>query len=150
MQQTLTSKTKVALAVVSICVALIAVWLIVDPFDHLVFVLDVENPVNVGFSEPITVSAKIKKDVNIQLPQDFSADVLINKNLTIALDETLDVPLNLTVNAPVEADVLVDQVLDLNFEVPIDVMLTQKELNLGGCPRIHDYKKIRHLKIKTG
>jgi hypothetical protein len=27
--------------------------------------------------------------------------------------------------------VLVDQVLDLNFEVPIDVMLTQKELNLG-------------------
>ena len=109
---------------------MIVAWVLVDPFAHLVFLLDVEKQVNVGFNATIPVSAKIKKDIEIQLPQQFSANILIDKHLTIPLDETLEVPLNMTVTAPVEADVLVDQVLDLNVDVPIDVVLTPKELTL--------------------
>lgn len=126
----LTKTSKVGFAVAGICIAMIIVWVLVDPISHLVILLDVAKEVNVDFNSKIPVSAKIEKDIDIQVPQRFKANVFINQRLEVPLNETLELPLNMTVNAPIEADVLVDQVLDLKVDVPIDLTLTEKELNI--------------------
>ena len=125
-----TSRTKIGLAIACLGVALILAWVVVDPLSYLVILLDVAKEVNVDFNTKIPVSATIDKNIDVQMPPDLRANVLINQRLAIPVNEILEVPIDMNINAPVKADVLVDQVLDLNVDIPIDVVLTEKELNV--------------------
>jgi hypothetical protein len=74
---TLTSKAKIALAVVVICAALVVVWRLVDPLAHLVILLDVQKGVRVTLNAKVPVSAHIDKTIDVELPENFTSKVLL-------------------------------------------------------------------------
>lgn len=94
-------------------------------------VLGVKDPVNVLLQGVIPLKAVLlDQPVDVEVQEDLIAVARIAP-FDVHLDETLDIPLNLQLKAPIESEVRIEEPLNLALVVPIDLVLTEKELDLS-------------------
>ncbi len=89
--------------------------------DHEVAVhMPAELPVRAVIARPLAVRIDDQVDARVHL-DDFA----------ISIDEVIDVPLRMAIDVPIDTKVVVDEDIDVDVIVPIDMVLTQRELDLS-------------------
>jgi hypothetical protein len=94
---------------------------------QLVLTLDEDIPVRLRGSVPLR--AKIAQRVDVQVEEELTATVKLGR-MEIPIDETFQVPLDFRLSVPIDTAMHVDQMIDVAMTVPVDVVLTERELDL--------------------
>lgn len=93
-------------------------------------VLEIDRDVPVSVRGKVPLEAEVSQRVEVEIAEDLNANVRLGR-MEIPLDETIEVPLDFRLTVPVDTAMRVDETLEVAATVPIDVVLTERELDLG-------------------
>ena len=78
----------------------------------------------------LPVRATIARPLEVSIDQRIAARVRLGE-LAVPIDETIEVPLKLTIDIPIDTEFAVDQNVPVSMTVPLDLVLTERELDLS-------------------
>jgi hypothetical protein len=99
-------------------------------YHHLGAVLHLDQTLPVTLRGTLPVRAALSQDVQVGLDSEISARVRLG-TLNIPIHESISVPLDFTVKAPIDTHMAVDDVVVVSMRVPVDMVLTERELDLS-------------------
>jgi hypothetical protein len=78
----------------------------------------------------LPVHVTIDGGVEVGFTQPLESTIVIRDPIHVAIDRAVTVPLDLQVDVPIDTMVMVDQVIDVAMKAPLDVVITERELQL--------------------
>jgi len=97
---------------------------------HVGLRISMGNTVLVGIEGRVPFRARIDKPLQVAVDEALTAKVKL-QDLAIPLDEVMRVPLKLDLQVPIDTEVAIDDSLELELNVPIDMVLTERELDMS-------------------
>jgi len=98
--------------------------------EHVALQVQLPQAIPVHVNSIMPFSARFDKPLPVKLDDLLAIKVSLNQ-LSVPIDETLHVPVHFDVDMPFEGDVAINQELDLALDVPINMILTERELDLS-------------------
>ncbi len=92
--------------------------------------LDIGHEVAVRLDGELPIRATIAKPLAVSIDERMTANVRISE-LSIPIDERMEVPIKMTIDVPIDSEIDIDQDLPISMNVPIDIVLTERELDLS-------------------
>jgi hypothetical protein len=93
-------------------------------------VIDIDRDVPVSVRGKVPLEAEVSQRVEVEIAEELNASVKLGR-MEIPLDETIEVPLDFRLAVPVDTAMQVNETLEVATTVPIDIVLTERELDLG-------------------
>ncbi len=97
---------------------------------HVVISVQLRSDVGVSLDEPLALQATVTEPVEVEVHATVAGRATVKK-ITASVDQTIRVPLHLDLDVPLDAKVMIDEVIPVRTTVPIDMVLTEKELDLS-------------------
>jgi hypothetical protein len=98
---------------------------------HVVVSVQLRSDVPVSIDDPVTIEATVDGPVPVvDLEATVSGEATVSP-IAASVDQVVRIPLNLLLDVPLEAKVLVDEVIKVRTTVPVDMVITEKELDLS-------------------
>jgi hypothetical protein len=97
---------------------------------HVGLRITMGHTVLVGIEGRVPFRARIEKPVQVSVADALTAKVQL-QDLAIPLDEVMQVPLKLDLEVPIDTEIAIDDALELALNVPIEMVLTERELDLS-------------------
>lgn len=121
-------KLKTALIVAAACAALVALafW----AAGRVVITVQLREEVPVSLGQPLTLETNVTGPVEVDVKADVKGRASVDP-FPVDVDQVVRVPLNLSLDVPLDAKVAVDQVIPIRTTVPVDMVLTERELDLS-------------------
>lgn len=119
---------KTVLIVVAVCAVLSAILFWVA--GRVVITVQLRDDVGVALEKPLTLETQVVAPVEVDVDADVNGRATV-KPFAVAVDQTVRIPLRMTLDVPLDAKVLVDETIPVRTTVPIDMVLTEKELDLS-------------------
>jgi hypothetical protein len=118
---------KVLLVVASLALTAL---LAVVALRHTVIAVRTRGEVPVSLVTPVSVTASVRDAVDVKLDGEVAASATLEP-FAVAVDQRVDVPIRAVIDVPLDAKIMVDDVINVRSKVPVDLMLTEKELDLS-------------------
>jgi hypothetical protein len=97
---------------------------------HVVISVQLRSDVGVSVDEPVTLQATVDGPIDVDIDATVTANATV-KPLAVSVDQVVRIPLHMTLEVPLDAKVMVDEVIRVRTTVPVDMVLTEKELDLS-------------------
>jgi hypothetical protein len=97
---------------------------------HVVVSIQLRSDVPVSLEKALELQTVVTAPVAVDVEAKVAGRATV-KPFAVDVDQVLHVPLNLTLEVPLDAKVQVDEVIPVRTTVPIDMVLTEKELDLS-------------------
>lgn len=92
--------------------------------------LTLPDELGVEVGRDLPVRTAIEKPIEVSVDERLSANVRLS-HLSIPIDETMEFPLRMQIDIPIDTEIDIDQKIDVATVVPIELVLTEKELDLS-------------------
>jgi hypothetical protein len=90
----------------------------------------IDHDVAVQMPADMPVRVTIARPLSVRLADRIDAKVRIDE-LAIPIDEVIVVPLRMTLDVPIDTTVAVDEEIAVDLTVPLDIVLTEREIDLS-------------------
>jgi hypothetical protein len=78
----------------------------------------------------LPIRVELDGGVQVGFTQPLESTIIIRDPIHVAIDRAVTVPIDLQVDVPIDTTVAVDQVIDVSLQAPVDVVITERELQL--------------------
>lgn len=97
---------------------------------HIAITIELRSDVPVKLERPLELQASVTEPMDVDIDAEVTGRAKI-KPFSVSVDQQLRVPLNLVLDVPLDAKVKVEEIIPVRTTVPVDMVLTEKELDLS-------------------